>query len=100
MDEALNSIGFKRSASDQAMYISSIKEHRLLVGVYVDDLIITGSSAKEIENFKFSVKTQFDMADFGLLNSYLGIEMIHGNFEIRICQKLCALKVLDEFNMR
>ena len=33
------------------MYISSIKEHIFLGEVYLDDLIITGSSAEEIENF-------------------------------------------------
>ena len=93
------SIRFKRSASDQAVYISSIKEHRLLVGVYVDDLIIRGSSAEEIENFKLPMKTPFDMTDFGLLISYLGIEVIQGNSEIRLCQKLYALKVLNEFIM-
>ena len=46
-----------------------------------------------------SMKTPFDMTDFGLLNSYLVIEVIQGNYEIRLCQKLYALKVLDEFNM-
>ena len=100
MDKALNSIGFKRSASDKVVYISSIKEHRLSVGVYADDLIITGSSVEEIKNFKFSIKTKFDMTDFDLLNSYLGIEMTQENSEIKLCQKLYALKVLDEFSMR
>ena len=75
-DNTLNSKGFKKVFSDQAMYISSINEHRLLVGVYMDDLIITGPSIEEIELFKSSIKTQFDMTDFGLLNSLLGIKVI------------------------
>ena len=66
----------------------------------MDDLIIAKSSTEEIENFKSSMKTQLDMIDFGLPNSYLGIEVIQENFEIRLCLKLYALKVLDEFNMR
>ena len=65
----------------------------------MDDLIIRGSSAEEIENYKLPMKTPFDMTDFGLLNSYLGIEVIQGNSEIRLCQKLYALKVLNEFIM-
>ena len=65
----------------------------------MDDLIITGSSAEKIENFKLPMKTPFDMTDLCLINSYLGVEVIQGNFEIRLCQKLYALKVLDEFNM-
>ena len=42
----------------------------------MDDLIITGLRTKEIELFKSFMKTKFDVTDFGLLNSYLGIEVI------------------------
>ena len=46
-----------------------------------------------------SMKTKFEMTDFGLLNSYLGIEVIQQKDEIKICQTSYALKVLDIFNM-
>ena len=42
LDDSLNSMGFIKSVNDQAVYTSSSKEHRLLIRVYVDDLIITG----------------------------------------------------------
>ena len=99
MDETLKSIGFIRSISDQAVYTSNIKESKLWVGVYVDDLIITGSNTEEINCFKLSMKTKFDMTDFGLLNSYLGIQVIQEKDEIRIAQENYVLKVLDIFNM-
>ena len=76
LDFTLKSMCFIRSVSDQAMYTLRGKEDRLLVGVYVDDLIITGSNTEGIEEFKSSMKTKFEMTDFGLLNSYLGIEVI------------------------
>ena len=44
LDDTLRSMGFTKSVSDQAVYTSSIKEDRILVGVYVDDLIITRSN--------------------------------------------------------
>ena len=46
------------------------------------------------------MKTKFDMIDFHFLNSYLGIEVIQGNSEIKLFHISCALKFLDEFNMR
>ena len=61
----LRSMGFIKSVSDQAVYTSNIKEDRLLVGVYVDDLIITGSNTQGIEEFKSSMKTKFETTDFG-----------------------------------
>jgi hypothetical protein len=48
---------------------------RLLVGLYVDDLVITGSNATEIASFKRQRSTRFDMSDHSLLYFYLGIEV-------------------------
>jgi len=47
----------------------------LLVGVYVDDLVIAGADAEEVEEFKAAMKQRFDMSDLGLLSFYLGIEV-------------------------
>ena len=99
LDETLKSIGFIRSISHQVVYTSNRKESKLWVGVYVDDLIIASSNTKETESFKVSMKTKFEMIDFSLLNSYLGIEVIQEKDEIKICQTSYALKVLDIFNM-
>ena len=41
------------------------------------------------------MKIKFEMTDFRLLNSYLGIQVIEGKNEIKICQINCALKFLD-----
>ena len=99
LDNTLRSIGFIKSVNDQAVYISNIKGDRILVGVYVDDLIVTGSNTQRIEEFKSSMKTEYDMTDFGLLNSYLGVEVIQSKSEIRLCQSNYALKVVKEFDM-
>jgi hypothetical protein len=39
----------------------------LLIGVYVDDLIITYSSKGTIESFKDEMKTKFQISDLELL---------------------------------
>ena len=83
----------------KALYTSNRKESKLQVGVYVDDLIITGSNSEEIDSFKISMKTKFEMTDFGLLNSYLGIQVMQEEDGIKMCQTRCAIKILDMFNM-
>ena len=100
LDFTMKSMGFIRGVSDQAVYTLRSKEDKLLVGVYVDDLIITRSNTKGIEKFKSSMKTKFEMTDFGFLNSYLEIEVIQEKTEIKICQSIYALKILDEFNIK
>ena len=45
----------------------------LIVGVYVDDLIITGGDAVDVAKLKVQMKNIFKMSDLGLLSYYLGL---------------------------
>jgi len=47
----------------------------LIIVLYVDDLIFTGSNDSIIENFKEEMKKEFDMTNLGLLRYFLGIEV-------------------------
>jgi hypothetical protein len=46
-----------------------------LVGVYVDDLVITGTEEVEIKAFKVKMRATFQMSDLVPLSFYLGIEV-------------------------
>jgi hypothetical protein len=48
---------------------------RLVVCVYVDDLIIMGESDQELNLFKNEMKKVFQMSDLRALSYYLGIEV-------------------------
>ncbi|WVZ50178.1 hypothetical protein U9M48_001456 [Paspalum notatum var. saurae] len=71
----------------------------LVVGVYVDDLVITGASKKEIEAFKAQMKKTFRMSDLGLLTYYLGIEVEQRKDGITLCQSSYARKLLERSGM-
>ena len=47
----------------------------LIVGVYVDDLIVIDTRVKDIKEFKQQMMKEFEMTDLELLTYYLGIEM-------------------------
>ena len=49
----------------------------LIIGVYVDDMIITRLNSHKIVNFKENIKKVFEMTDLGILSSYLGVEIKH-----------------------
>jgi len=57
------------------MYTRGIGRNAVILGVYVDDLIVTGSDPAEIMKFKTKMTTQFEMSDLWLLSFYLGIEV-------------------------
>ncbi|XP_076900292.1 uncharacterized protein LOC143554415 [Bidens hawaiensis] len=60
---------------EQAVYKRCSGQRLLLVGVYVDDLMVTGTNVQEISNFKRQMKSRFEMSDLGLLHYYLEIEV-------------------------
>jgi hypothetical protein len=61
--------------SEQAVYTRGKGENSVIVGVYVDDLIVTGGNPSEVKLFKNQMMQEFEMTDLGLLNYYLGIEV-------------------------
>nr|GEW45238.1 retrovirus-related Pol polyprotein from transposon TNT 1-94 [Tanacetum cinerariifolium] len=99
LDNTLKSLDFKKCAIEQAIYTNTSKDSTLLIGVYVDDLIITGTPKEEINKFKAQMKEKFEMSDLGLLAYYLGIEVTQTNGDISIKQSAYANKILKEAGM-
>ena len=64
-----------RSKHDYGVYYRSKDDGRLIIRVYVDNLIITGSSSHRIIEFKEDMKGEFEITDLCALSSYLGIEI-------------------------
>jgi hypothetical protein len=76
-------LGFRQSEHKHAICCRGSRGGgRLVVGVYVDDLIITGTTLDEITRFREEMKLQFKMADLGLLTFYLGLEVQQGRGDI------------------
>nr|GEW88632.1 ribonuclease H-like domain, reverse transcriptase, RNA-dependent DNA polymerase [Tanacetum cinerariifolium] len=99
LDNTLKSLDFKKCALEQAIYTKTSKDSTLLIGVYVDDLIITGTPKKEIDKFKAQMEEKFAMSDLGLLAYYLGIEVTQTIGDISIKQSAYASKILKEARM-
>jgi hypothetical protein len=75
LDSSLIELGFQRSTSEHAVYLRGAGAHRLVIGVYVDDLVITGGNNHDITVFKEEMKAKFKMSDLGLLRYYLELEV-------------------------
>jgi hypothetical protein len=76
LDDTLLSLGFRRTPLEHAIYVWWNSNVQLVVGVYVDDLIITGSDRDNIRSFKEEMAAMFKMSNIGLLHYYLGIEVM------------------------
>ncbi|GJV86250.1 ribonuclease H-like domain-containing protein [Tanacetum coccineum] len=58
---------FEQSKNDHSLYIKNDGDVSLYLLVYVDDLVITGNSETEIENFKSFLNKKFKIKDLGEL---------------------------------
>jgi hypothetical protein len=67
----------------------------LIVGVYADDLIITGGNSSELMQFKERMKSKFQMTDLGKLHFYLRLEVNQSSEGITVSQSSYAMKILS-----
>jgi hypothetical protein len=59
LDSTLKGMGFRQSPHEATMYRRGNGGNTLLVGVYVDDLMITGTKDAEVTMFKEEMKATF-----------------------------------------
>ena len=75
IDGFLLSLSFVRCKSDPNVYLKLIHGCLMIIFLYLDDLVITWSSYKEIASLKDVMNHAFSMTDLGLLSQFLGLEI-------------------------
>ena len=71
----------------------------LLLIVYVDDLVITGSNSSLIDKIKRSLLKEFDMKDLGQLHYCLGIEVWRNENSLFLTQAKYVKELLEKSEM-
>ena len=67
--------------------------------IYVDDIIITGSSPSTISMLIHFLKIDFAIKELGDLNFFLGVEVIKNTSSILLSQKRYIVDLLHRTNM-
>jgi hypothetical protein len=92
--------GFRKCSVEYGVYVKcSDDKHMLIICLYVDDLLVTGSSSIEIENFKSQMKCEFEMTDLGKLTYFLGMELLETPKGMILHQAKYATEILRKFEM-
>ena len=60
---------------EHTLYVKREGAGVLMVCLYVDALIYSGSNVSMIENFKKSMIVEFDMSNLGMMHYFLGLEV-------------------------
>lgn len=99
LNKILTELSFTRCSKEASLYRRKKDEKLLVVAVYVDDLLVSGSSVDMICEFKAEMASKFEMSDLGKLTYYLGIEVEQHREGITLRQERYALRILGETGM-
>jgi hypothetical protein len=88
---------FEQCKSDPCLYIKQNDNDKIIVGIYVDDIISTGNNNLGIQDFRQSLKRKFKCSEGGKLTGCLGINVIQQENEIILSQEQYLLRKLEEF---
>lgn len=99
LNDYLEQNDFERNLSDHCVYRKDIGHETLLVIIWVDDLIIAASNTNLLNTFKETMRSKFNMKDLGKISSFLGIQFIQKESEIRMNQKRYIQRMLERFGM-
>ncbi|KAL3694942.1 hypothetical protein R1sor_008593 [Riccia sorocarpa] len=91
--------GLRRSTSDPGLYLLEERGQRLMVLLYVDDLLITGDYTDRIQDLQAQLSKHFEISALGLMDNYLRLEFFQSTEGILMCQSTFILKLLDDLGL-
>ncbi|KAJ9543849.1 hypothetical protein OSB04_023556 [Centaurea solstitialis] len=80
------SLGFSASDYDSGLFTRTTDVGTILLLLYVDDMIITGSDSAGITILKKSLSANFEMKDLGTLHYFFGLEVLSDSAGTYLCQ--------------
>ncbi|XP_026429328.1 uncharacterized protein LOC113325347 [Papaver somniferum] len=92
---AILQFGFRQSPYDSAMFFRRSVKGTLLLLLYVDDMVITGSDSEGKKSLKTHLNLCFQMKDLGHLRYFLGIEVDRSSEGCFISQVKYASGILN-----
>ena len=93
--------GFCKAEKDPHCYFKKNTDSYVLLLLYVDDIMIVGSSMREINNLNTRLSTTFEMKDLGPAKQIFGMRISwdRSSCHVNVSQELYIEKVLSRFRV-
>ncbi|CAM8880974.1 unnamed protein product [Rhodiola kirilowii] len=99
LTEALLEFGFHQSLNDHSLFTLEAGNDFIILLVYVDDVLLTGTSLQLINSIKAFIHDKFRIKDLGTLKYFFGLEVARNESGIFLHQKKYAVDLLGEYDM-
>ncbi|XP_048431496.1 uncharacterized mitochondrial protein AtMg00810-like [Pyrus x bretschneideri] len=97
--KVLLSLGFKSSYVDLSLFMKFNGQSIVVLLLYVDDIILTGSVESHVQAMISQLTKDFDMTDLGLLHYFLGLQIEYQAQGIFVHQSKYVTYLLQKMNM-
>ena len=94
--QAVEEFGMQKSKSDHSVFYKKSSSCIILLVVYVDDIVITGSHSKGISSLKSFLQSQFHTKNLRMLRCFLGIEVMRSKNGIFLSQRKYVFDLLSK----
>ncbi|CAL1408191.1 unnamed protein product [Linum trigynum] len=91
-------LGFNQSLNDPSLFTQTSSRGIVVLLLYVDDMIITGSDSVGIRRLKEGLQAAFSIKDLGELSYFLGLEVSRSAKGILLCQRKYIIDLLHDHN--
>ncbi|KAG8485609.1 hypothetical protein CXB51_018990 [Gossypium anomalum] len=95
----IDQLGFRTAKTDPSLFIRAASDSILLLIVYVDDIVLTGSSNAKIDRVVQLLHTKFALKDMGPLNFFLGITVERSFKGLVLSQQKYVREILAQTGM-
>jgi hypothetical protein len=95
----LEEYGFSVNAVDRCLYVKTCSKtnKRIIVTIYVDDILITGDDSEGINEFRTNIQKRFKMTDLGQIHHCLGFQVTRDESFLYLRQTSYIERVLERF---
>ncbi|KAL3846245.1 hypothetical protein ACJIZ3_003648 [Penstemon smallii] len=99
LSSKLLELGFTTSRSDSSLFVYNHKSIVVYLLVYVDDILLTGSCSKVVDELISKLSIDFPVKNLGGLHYFLGIECSRTSLGLHISQRKYICDLLKRANM-
>ncbi len=97
-DQVLLGNNFSTTGVDKCVYTKLEGGECVIISLYVDDMLIFGTTLEIVEHTKSFLSSQFDMKDLGEASVILGVKIIRKESCLMLSQEHYVEKLLMKFN--